>query len=325
MKTRSRMILAPFKINLGACVAIAGLASFTLAIAGCAPTAGGKGGSMNAAMTEYEAQQYSEAHDHAAKAMSKSTGTQRERAAYIAGLSAYQAGDAAEAEAELSTASVSSDPQIAGNSKAMLGQLRLDQRRPREAATYFEEASRLLEGEDARQAAWHAGLAYRQAGDEASAKRWLNEASGAKYDAPATASAPPATSNGSSRGAAAAHPAAIASNSSTVRTSTTTNTPAKSSGSTGAAASEVRLPTVGFTLQIGAFADKNRARTAAEDAEALAKKEGLGRVRIIPRRDARGQPMYLVHVGWWVTRDEATAARGKVGRLEYIVAPAPAG
>ena len=32
------------------------------------------------AMTEYEAQQYSEAHDHAAKAMSKSTGTQRERA-----------------------------------------------------------------------------------------------------------------------------------------------------------------------------------------------------------------------------------------------------
>lgn len=292
------------------------LGAMSLALSGCAPTSTGKGGSMNSALTEYNSHNYDQAHDQAAKVAAKSTGTQRERAAYIAGLSAYQAGDADAADAQLSVASVSSDPNISGPAKAMLGQLRLDQRRPREAAGYFADASRLLQGEDARQAAWHAGLAYRQAGDEASAKRWLDTASGSQFDPPkqsgAVAFNPQPTSsrtasarNGTIKTSASAPPPAQ------------TNAPKVQIQSTGET-------TVGFTLQVGVFSDKNRARSAAEEAESFAKKEGIGRVKIIPRRDIRGQPLYMVQVGWWVTRTEANAARNKIGRLEYIVAPAPA-
>lgn len=291
------------------------LGMMSLSPFGCAPTSTGKGGSMNGALTEYNSHNYDQAHDQAAAVAAKSTGTQRERAAYIAGLSAYQAGDADAADSQLSIASVSSDAAIAGSAKAMLGQLRLDQRRPREAAGYFSDASRLLEGEDARQAAWHAGLAYRQAGDEASAKRWLDTASGSQFDQPKQA------------GAVAFNPQPANSRTAMARNGTIKTSSATPPAQTNAPKVQIQSTgetTVGFTLQVGVFSDKNRAKSAAEEAESFAKKEGIGRVKIIPRRDIRGQPLYMVQVGWWVTRTEANAARNKIGRLEYIVAPAPA-
>ncbi len=98
------------------------------------------------------------------------------------------------------------------------------------------------------------------------------------------------------------------------------STPGKSAGAAPPAAAQ--SGSVGFTLQVGAFNDRVRAKKAAEEAQSLSQKASLGRVRVIPTRDAHGQPMYLVQVGWWVSRAEAAEARTKVGKLEYIVAPA---
>ena len=47
-------------------------------------------------------------------------------------------------------------------------------------------------------------------------------------------------------------------------------------------------------------------------------------MKIISRRDERGAMIYVVQFGWFPTRDSAAAARAKLGRLEYIVAPTPA-
>jgi hypothetical protein len=162
-----------------------------------------------------------------------------------------------------------------------------------------------LQGEDARQAAWHAGLAYREAGDEANAKSWLDTASSKQFDAPRTTSV------------ATAAPLSPSNALGTQPSKAMTTSPPLAAATAG-------KTTVGFTLQVGAFNDKKRAKQAAEDAESLSRRESLGRVRIIPTKDARGQTLYLVHLGWWVTRSEATAARNKVGKLEFIVAPAPA-
>ncbi len=304
----------------GVWVAIVLLSMLLLSIPGCGPKAGG---SMDAAMSNYQSQRYDHAHDEASALMAKSTGAQRERAAYISGLAAYQSGKIESAERDLGIASVSSDPQIAGNAKAMLGQLRLDQSRPREAAGYFSDASRLLAGDDARQAAWHAGLAYRQAGDEASAKRWLNTASSSQFDSSQPQRVSFNVSTESASTASTLSPTYSKSTSTPVSAAQQSSSPSNVQSKSVAATHANAPMTVGFTLQIGAFSDKKRAQTAAEEAESLSKKEGLGRVRIFPRRDARGQPLYLVQLGWWVTRNEAVAARERVGRLEYIVAPAP--
>jgi hypothetical protein len=72
---------------------------------------------------------------------------------------------------------------------------------------------------------------------------------------------------------------------------------------------------------VGAFSDKTRAQRAADEANTVARKDGLGPVRILNRRDDRGKPLYLVQFGFFTSRDAAAAARTRIGKLEYIVAP----
>jgi cell division protein FtsN len=259
---------------------------------GCesAPKAGG----MNQALADYNAQKFTQAHERAVAIQEKATRPgEREDAAYVAGLSAYQLGQTDEAERRLLVASRSANPQTSAKAKAMLGQIRLDQRRPREAAKYLTDAAPILTGEDASKAAYNASVAYQQAGNQTESKEWLARSGGR----PTLAAAPPTST-----------PVTVASNAS-VRTTR----PAASGNSA-----------TGFTLQVGAFKEKSRAHQAAADAQKLARRDGLGSVKIISRRDERGSMLYVVQFGWFPTRESATAARAKLGRLEYIVAPAPA-
>jgi septal ring-binding cell division protein DamX len=222
---------------------------------------------VNLALASYNAQHYDQAQTQATEAMTKLHTPQREEAAYLAGLSAYRLGRIDDAERHFMAACASPDTPTAAKAKAMLGEVRLDQHRPREAATLFSEAAPSFKGDDAKRCAASAAIAYQQSGDAASSKRWADAANGV------------------------------------------TGAPSETNRS-------------GFTLQVGAFKEKNRAQRAAEEAQRLAKREGLGEVRIIPRRDERGQPMYLVQFGSFPTREAAAAARAKIGRLQYIVAAA---
>ncbi|HWB20531.1 MAG TPA: SPOR domain-containing protein [Phycisphaerales bacterium] len=77
-----------------------------------------------------------------------------------------------------------------------------------------------------------------------------------------------------------------------------------------------------FTLQAGAFAERNRAEKAADECRQVSQRFGLGEVRIVPSHDSRGKAMYLVQFGVFQTRTEAASVRSKIGKLEYIVAAA---
>jgi len=156
-------------LRLLGCVAAAFL------IAGCGPQ---RSASLNQAMTAFNAHQYSSAHHHAVQAMRSSTGREREQAAYLAGLSAYQMRDLDEAELRLAAATRSGDARTAGSAKAMLGQVRLDQNRPGEAATLFDEAARQLTGHDAAEARRHAAIAHQRAGNTNAANQWAASGEG---------------------------------------------------------------------------------------------------------------------------------------------------
>ena len=138
-----------------------------LAAGGC-ETTGGAGGSseglLGRAVADYEVGRYETAAGTAEAAMQTSSGPRRQDAAYLAGLSAYRLGRIDEAERRLMTAAGSNRPQTAGRANAMLGIIRLDQNRPREAAELFEAASRMLTGSDGMHAAGHAQMARRRAG-----------------------------------------------------------------------------------------------------------------------------------------------------------------
>jgi hypothetical protein len=144
-------------------------ALFTPLGGGCesAPKAG-----MSAALADYAEADYAAAQQKAARAARSSNGAGRESASYLAGVSAYRAGDADSAERHLLAATGAADPDTAGRAQAQLGLLRMDQQRFREAGDLFRKASQSLTGEDARLAAHHAALAYQKAGDPAAARTW---------------------------------------------------------------------------------------------------------------------------------------------------------
>lgn len=228
---------------------------FSWSLIGCESTPQANGG-IGQAMHDYENGRYTVAHRRAVESLRGASGVERDKAAYIAGMSAYRFGDKSEADLRFNTAINSQDPIIAGRAKAMLGQIRMDQGRPREAVTLFEEAARQLDGPDAMQARQYARLARNEAG---------------------------LSSNGD----------------------LTNPLP----------------PGSGFALQIGAFQDRRHADRAAEQARDLAHRDGLGSVRIVPRTDQRGRELYVVQLGEFGSRDEASRVRQRVGRLDYIVAP----
>ena len=129
--------------------------------------------SLNSALADYQAKRYRLAEQQAAAIARQTRGLMRDKAAYLAGLSAYQLGDLYEAQRQLATAVMSTDQTTAGIAKAVLGLVRIKQHRPHDAAVLLAEASGALTGENSRQAAYQAALAYQEAGDKTSAGTWL--------------------------------------------------------------------------------------------------------------------------------------------------------
>lgn len=129
--------------------------------------------SLNSALADYEAKRYRLAEHQAAAIARQTRGLMREKAAYLAGLSAYKLGDLHGAQRELATAVTSSDRTTAGKAKAVLGLVRMAQHRPHDAAVLLAEASGALTGENSRQAAYQAALAHQKAGDKTSAGAWF--------------------------------------------------------------------------------------------------------------------------------------------------------
>jgi tetratricopeptide (TPR) repeat protein len=138
---------------------------------------------LDAAVTDYEAGRYDDALGKANSAYSRLSGAPKYEAAYIAGMSAYELDRFREAEGRFAISGEAADRNVAGRSKAMMGLIRLRENRPRDAARYYTDAAKLLEGDDSAQASYQAGLAYQAAGDPSSARAQFIIASGRSRDA----------------------------------------------------------------------------------------------------------------------------------------------
>ena len=240
---------------------------------------------LEQAKIDFEAHRYEAAHEQAMLAVGSSSGEERLDAAYLAGLSAYKHGKINEAESQFLSAINSPNRQTAGNAKAMLGLIRLNQERYVEAAQLFKEAASTLSGADARQAAQHAAIAYEAAGRFDSAETWMAIASEAAL-----------AGGGGAGGGGVVTTIAVDDE-----------------------------PVGEFALQIGAYHERWRADRAADTARALAEQHRLGPVRIVPQHDERGRDLFVVQVGKFATRQQANLVRTELGQLQYIVTAAAHG
>jgi hypothetical protein len=133
---------------------------------------------LDQAIRDYDNEHYDVAFTNASQAHPHLHGTDRDQAAYVAGLSAYRLDDLSEAEEYLRLAAASSDPTTAARARGMLGEILMERRRPAEAAVAFGAAADGLHGNDARLAAQRAARAYEAARDPAAAARWRERADG---------------------------------------------------------------------------------------------------------------------------------------------------
>jgi cell division septation protein DedD len=237
--------------------------------------------SLEPALKDYNAKRYAAAQARAEQVSKSATGALQDDAAYLAGLSAYQAGDMAAAERHLADAAGAQDKQTAARASAMLGLVRMKQGRYREAGDLLTSASKNLTGDEAKKASQQAAAAYASA-----------SSGGGASSASKTAQAARSDSAGNARSASSPSRFATASSQAS-----------------------------GFALQVGAFHDRGRADKAAKAARPLAIRHNLAPPRVITTRGNDGSTVYLVQFGEFATRDAAAAAKSKMQSLDCIITP----
>jgi tetratricopeptide (TPR) repeat protein len=141
------------------------------ALSGCESTP--STGSLQDAVTDYNAGRYEQARETATAVLTSGTsGADRGEAAYLAGLSTYRQGRLKAAQDYFHKALTARDDQVVGRSRAMLGVIQLDQGHPTEAASLLSDAAKQLKGPEGQEAARQAASAYAAAGTPLTGSRW---------------------------------------------------------------------------------------------------------------------------------------------------------
>jgi cell division septation protein DedD len=274
-------------------------------LAGCAGGGGGKAGTNY--VEEYRSGDYADAYNQAQAAYMNSDGAAKDRAACVAGLSAYTMGRRDLAEQWLMPVIASSDAEVAGTANWTLGLIASDRNQPARALSYFDRALPSLKGDDAANVhiAAAEALADMNRTGEATArlqtardmaqtdvvrnKASQRLASGAKLGTPSYTPTMPQL--GSRTGAAGVTPA--------------TNT------------AGVRAPVVNprapFVIQLGAFANRAAAEKLQRDSMAKTAGAKLPPPLIVSTTDSKtGQGLFAVRVGPFINRADAETARRRL-------------
>ena len=107
---------------------------------------------LDGAISSYEAKNWKQSLEQSSAVQNNSSGNVRDQAAFLAGLSAYQLGNYSEAQTRFQISEQSMDAQTAGDSKVMLGDLMVHQKRYGDAANYYDAAADKLSGNASRRA-----------------------------------------------------------------------------------------------------------------------------------------------------------------------------
>lgn len=148
-----------------------------IAAAGCQSS-----GKSRQALELYEKREYASALGEASAIAQNSTGIESERAALVAGMSAYELKKYDEARRWLRAAARSADRQVSGKASATLGLVGVAQEQHSLAAVDLTTAGRKLEGDEAARAHYLAGQCYTLLGRLDEARRSYNTALGLVRD-----------------------------------------------------------------------------------------------------------------------------------------------
>jgi tetratricopeptide (TPR) repeat protein len=159
----------------------AALAALALSLASC--SSADKTGDTRDSFAEYQSGRYEPALAKAKLEAQRMTGADRQRARFVAGMSAYQLKQDDEALRYLTAVTGEDDPSIAGPAAATAGLIYTRTGYHAKAVTYFQQAVKLLKGNDQAQATYHLAAAQQRLGQWSDARVNLERALSSASDA----------------------------------------------------------------------------------------------------------------------------------------------
>lgn len=270
----------------------------------------------------YQSEDWTKAYAEADVAQRELEPPAKQEAAFIAGMAAFRQGRMSEASSRFTVAEGSSDAEVSGKSKAMLGHILEKDGKLEAAATKYDEAAAKLTGDAAEKARAEAADARARATPQATttvaAAEPTDEPAVSPRQAPAKkpASTKP-KSDAASKGKSSAKPAAKADE-------------AKASAKSGSGKSANaktdkdgdKTSTKGLTIQCGAYPQEAQARKRAKDLADDAKRAGLPAPKVTRVTGRDGKRLWIVSIGSFTSRDAAKKALAKLKIDHAEVLPA---
>ena len=282
---------------------------------------------LDGAISNYESKNWKQSLEQASVVQNDSSGTLRDQAALLAGLSAYQLGNFSEAQTRFQISEQSMDAETAGESKVMLGDVMVHQKRYADAANYYDAAANKLTGEASNRAKDLAAASR----DPARAGKVLSMAEPAismNGNALSTSSSPVSTnsvtiaskaadaSSGFEKDAKPAKPAKVADDKPAKPSAdTSAKTASKSAGK--------KVDSDAFVIQAGSFILETSAKNRAKEISKAASRNGIQAPKVVASKSKSGQKIWIVYVGEFETRADAEKAVRKLGRKDLVVVENP--
>lgn len=267
---------------------------------------------LDDATRAYDATDWTKAYNDAVAAQNEAQPPLKQHAAFVAGLAAYRQDRFDEAKTRFEFAETSTEKDVSGQAKVMLGDLLVRDKRPDAAAAKYDQAAALLTGDGATRARALASAAR----DQAKASTAPPPAEAATEDA-GTDSKSVATTAGTKPKKKAADkpdpkskpaPKGAAANAKDDKPAAKDASGAKGSKD----AKDDAKGGKGFTIQCGAYVKESDARQRARDLTDDAKKAGLPAptVKRVTGRD--GKKLWIVSIGEFKSRADGKKALAKM-------------
>lgn len=301
---------------------------------------------LDGAISSYESKNWKQSLEQASAVQNDSSGILRDQAALLAGLSEYQLGNFSEAQTRFQISEQSMDAETAGESKVMLGDVMVHQKRYGDAANYYDAAAGKLTGESSKRAKDLAAASR----DPARAGKVLsmaepamsmngnslatpnssastNSVTIASKDADPSSgfekdSSPPPVAKPKKPAKAAddkpakpAKPAKVADDKPAKPAAASAKNAGKSAGK--------KVDSDAFVIQAGSFILETSAKNRAKEISKAASRNGIQAPKVVASKSKSGQKIWIVYVGEFETRADAEKAIKKLARKDLVVVENP--
>ena len=300
---------------------------------------------LDGAINSYESKNWKQSLEQASVVQNETSGAVRDQAAFLAGLSEYQMGNYAEAQTRFQISEQSLDAETAGESKVMLGDVMVHQKRYGDAANYYDAAANKLSGEASVRAKALAAASR----DPARAGKVLSMPEPAmrmngnvlttqnnsapvnsvtiatNTDAPSSgfekdSSPPPVSKPKKPAKAAGEKPVAKPAKPAAKPASDASN---KKDAKPAPKSADKKADSDAFVIHAGSFILETSAKNRAKELTKPASRNGIETPKVVASKTKSGQRVWTVYLGEFATRAEAEKAIKKLGRKDLAVVENP--